>query len=127
LIPGEIVLADDRDVVGPSGFETLVLEVHNTSDRAIQITSHFHFFEVNRALRFDRAKTIGHRLDVPAGTAVRFEPGQSHTVRLRPYGGAKVIRGFQGLVDGPAGDPAVRDAALRRARERGFIVDEGSG
>jgi len=105
---GEIVINAGRDVVE--------LEVTNTGDRAVQVGSHFHFFEVNAALRFDRARAFGRRLDIPAGTAVRFEAGQSHTVRLIPFGGARRILGFNGL----AADRSL-DEALAAARERGFI------
>ena len=105
---GEIVINAGRDVVE--------LEVTNTGDRAVQVGSHFHFFEVNAALRFDRARAFGRRLDTPAGTAVRFEAGQTHTVRLIPFGGARRILGFNSL----AGDRSL-DEALAAARERGFI------
>jgi urease beta subunit len=74
----------------------------------------FHFFEVNRALRFDRAAAYGCRLDIPAGTSVRFEPGEERTVRLVALGGRRIVRGLNGLVDGPLDDPAVRAEALRR-------------
>jgi urease subunit gamma/beta len=121
MIPGEIVTGG-QEVEGNAGRPTLELEVTNTLDRAVQVTSHYHFFEVNRALRFDREPTLGMRLDVPAGMAVRFEPGESRTVRLVAFGGASVARGFNGLVDGATGDPQVREAALERARTGGFLT-----
>jgi len=83
------------------GFEKVTVRVANTGDRPIQVGSHYHFFETNAALRFDRAKTRGFRLDIPAGTAVRFEPGQSREVSLIPFAGARRIYGFSGGVMGP--------------------------
>lgn len=123
MIPGEIVHPDGELRAG-DGVPTVELEVANTLDRAVQVTSHYHFFEVNRALRFDREAALGMRLDVPAGTSVRFEPGETRTVRLRAYGGRRVVRGFCGLVDGAVDDPTVRAAALERAREQGFLGPE---
>jgi len=90
--PGEIVLNNDRQV--------LSLRVANTGDRPIQIGSHYHFAETNRALSFDRKAALGHRLDIPAGTAVRFEPGQSRAVTLVPYAGARLVYGFRQAVMG---------------------------
>ncbi len=87
------------------GRPTLRLEVANTGDRPIQVGSHYHFAEVNPALSFDRAKARGFRLDIPAGTAVRFEPGQSRTVDLVAFGGARVVDGFRGEVMGPLEKP----------------------
>ncbi len=84
-----------------AGRETVTVRVENTGDRPIQVGSHYHFFETNEALRFDRAATLGYRLDVAAGTAVRFEPGQSRTVRLVAYGGARRVFGFRGQIQGP--------------------------
>jgi urease subunit beta len=89
---GEILLNRDR--------ATIALTVANTGDRPIQVGSHFHFAETNSALAFDRKAALGHRLDVPAGTAVRFEPGQSREVRLVPYEGARLVYGFNQLVMG---------------------------
>ena len=96
------------------------LQVANTGDRPIQVGSHFHFFEVNRALVFERARAYGMKLAIPAGTAVRFEPGQRHTVKLVAFGGERVCHGLNGLVEGALDDDAVRAAALRAVRERGF-------
>jgi urease subunit beta len=90
--PGEIVLNKDRAAV--------CLRVANTGDRAIQVGSHYHFAETNAALAFDRQAALGHRLDIPAGTAVRFEPGQSRDVWLIPYDGARAIYGFNQTVMG---------------------------
>jgi len=90
--PGEIVLNKDRTAIS--------LEVANTGDRPIQVGSHYHFAETNSALAFDRKAALGYRLDIPAGTAVRFEPGQSREVQLIPYGGARLVYGFHQAVMG---------------------------
>ena len=119
MIPGEIVPAREM-IEGNAGRDTVELEVTNTLDRAVQVTSHYHFFEVNRALRFPREQALGMRLDVPAGMAVRFEPGETRKVRLCAFGGARVVRGFNGLVDGDVSEADVRAAALAKAREQGF-------
>src|SRR5262245_3657512 len=100
MIPGEIVTAQG-DIEINAGRPTLTLTVANTGDRPIQVGSHYHFFETNPALAFDRAKARGYRLDIPAGTAVRFEPGQSREVRLVALSGARIIQGFRGQVAGP--------------------------
>ena len=96
------------------------LPVTNEGAVAIGVTSHFHFFEVNRALRFDRAAAWGMRLAVPAGAKVFVEPGQTRDVRLVPIGGRRVVRGHAGLADGPLDEPGAREAALALARERGY-------
>jgi len=111
VIPGEYFLADG-DVVANADRRTVELTVANTGDRPIQVGSHFHFFEVNRALRFERAQAFGMRLNVPAGTAVRFEPGDTKRVTLVELAGARRVFGLNGLTDGGA-----RDAALRRLGE----------
>jgi urease subunit beta len=99
MIPGEILLADG-DLELNAGRPTLSVRVANTGDRPIQVGSHYHFFETNQALSFDRAPTRGYRLNVPAGTAVRFEPGQERDVELVRYAGELFVYGFQGLVMG---------------------------
>jgi len=102
------------------GRPRIKLTVRNTGDRPIQVGSHFHFFEVNRALDFDRAQAFGHRLDIPAGTAVRFEPGDEKQVTLVPFGGKRRIHGFNNLVDGWApADGAYRPRATRAIRLAG--------
>jgi urease subunit beta len=111
VIPGEYVLGEG-DVVANQGRRTVELTVTNTADRPIQVGSHFHFFEVNRALRFDRAQAFGMRLNVPAGTAVRFEPGDEKRVTLVEIAGARRVFGLNGLSAG--GD---REQALRRLAE----------
>ena len=100
MIPGEYLIRDDEIILNADR-EAITLTVANTGDRPIQVGSHYHFFETNTALAFDRDQTRGHRLDIPAGTAVRFEPGQRREVQLVPLTGARVICGFNGLVMGP--------------------------
>lgn len=100
MIPGELMAADGKIELNV-GRDTITVEVANRGDRPVQVGSHFHFFEVNDALAFDRAATRGFRLDVAAGTAVRFEPGQSRTVRLVALAGDRVVLGFNGRVMGP--------------------------
>ena len=99
MIPGEILPAEG-DIVLNAGAEQLTLLVANTGDRPIQVGSHYHFFETNDALDFDRVAARGMRLDIAAGTAVRFEPGQQREVRLVPFGGGRAIYGFQQKVMG---------------------------
>ena len=100
MIPGEIIPVDGQIILN-AGRPTVQVDVANTGDRPIQVGSHFHFFEVNRALRFTREVTRGFRLDIPAGTSVRFEPGEERSVRLVALGGRRIVRGFNGLVNGP--------------------------
>jgi len=103
MIPGEIITAAG-DIELNAGRPTVEIEVANTGDRPIQVGSHYHFFETNTALRFDRPKARGFRLDIPAGTATRFEPGQRRTVRLVAYAGARIVHGFNGLISGALGN-----------------------
>lgn len=110
MIPGEYVIGDG-DVVANAGRRTVELTVENTGDRPIQIGSHFHFFEVNRALRFDRAKAFGMRLNVPAGTAVRFEPGDAKRVTLVELAGARKVYGLNALTEGGDAKSAARRLA----------------
>src|SRR5215468_11050317 len=100
MIPGEIIPAPGKIVLN-AGRTAISLSVANSGDRPIQVGSHYHFAEANAALEFDRAAALGYRLDIPAGTAVRFEPGQLREVSLIPFGGDRVIRGFSGAVMGP--------------------------
>jgi urease beta subunit len=111
MIPGEYLLGDG-EILANAGRRTVELEVTNTADRPVQVGSHFHFFEANRALSFDRPAAFGMRLNIPAGTAVRFEPGDAKRVVLVEFGGARRIFGLNGLTEG--GD---REAALRRLAE----------
>jgi urease subunit gamma/beta len=103
-----------------AGRRTVTLTAVNTGDRPIQIGSHFHFFEVNKALEFDRAAAFNMRLDIPAGTAVRFEPGASKEVSLVEFGGSGELTGLNNLTNGMNSDPQLRETALARARARGF-------
>ena len=100
MIPGEYLIRDGEITLNADR-ETITLMVANTGDRPIQVGSHYHFFETNSALSFERAKARGYRLDIPAGTAVRFEPGQTREIQLVPIAGARVICGFNGLIMGP--------------------------
>jgi urease subunit beta len=99
MIPGEVI-TQDGEIALNAGRETVTLEVANAGDRPIQVGSHYHFFETNPALRFDRAKARGMRLDIAAGTAVRFEPGQSRTVMLVALAGTRTVYGFRQRVMG---------------------------
>jgi len=117
--PGEFIF-DDSPITINSGKETIEIKVVNTGDRPVQIGSHFHFFEVNKALDFDRAAAFGMRLDIPSGTAVRFEPGDSQTVRLVKIGGARKGFGLNSLTNGSMDDPKVKAAAVEKARGLGF-------
>ena len=100
MIPGEILPADG-DITLNEGRDTTSVTVTNTGDRPVQVGSHYHFHEVNDALTFDREAARGYRLDIPAGTAVRFEPGQERTVQLVSYAGDRIVYGFKGRVMGP--------------------------
>ena len=100
MIPGEILTASGEIELN-AGHATVTLDVANTGDRPIQVGSHYHFFETNAALSFARDRARGMRLDIPAGTAVRFEPGQTRTVALVAYAGARVVHGFNGRIEGP--------------------------
>ena len=99
MIPGEVIPAEGEIVLN-EGAETLTLTVANTGDRPVQVGSHYHFYEANGALAFDRAAARGMRLDIPAGSAVRFEPGQSRDVTLIPFGGKRAVYGFQQKIMG---------------------------
>jgi len=100
MIPGQILVQDGEDIEINVGRTLMSLTVANTGDRPIQVGSHYHFAETNPALRFDRAAARGMRLNIAAGTAVRFEPGQQRTVELVDYAGARKVWGFRGLVNG---------------------------
>ena len=100
MVPGEVFPAAGEIELN-AGREAVEMEVANTGDRPVQVGSHYHFAETNPALSFDRAAARGRRLDIPAGTAVRFEPGQTRRVSLIPFSGARVVHGFRGEVEGP--------------------------
>ncbi len=118
MIPGEYLLADG-EIEANAGRKTVQITVANTGDRPIQVGSHFHFFEANRALRFERARAFGMRLNVPAGTAVRFEPGDEKVVTLVALAGAREVYGLNALTEGSAGEKR-RAESVKRAKGRGF-------
>jgi urease beta subunit len=116
VIPGEYFLRDDPIELN-EGRARVTVRVENTGDRPIQVGSHTHFFEVNRALRFPRGTAYGQRLDIPAGTSLRFEPGEAREVTLVPFAGSRTVFGMSGLVNGPLegrGDKALQDLRARR-------------
>lgn len=118
MIPGEYLL-ESEPIQANLDRATVKLVVRHTGDRPIQVGSHYHFFEVNRALRFDRAQAYGMRLNIPAGTAVRFEPGEEKEIELTALTGARHVYGHRGFVNGHLDDPAIREAALaRQARQK---------
>jgi urease beta subunit len=117
--PGEVIYREGT-ITGNAGRRTLTLTVENTSDREIQVTSHYHFFEVNKRLRFNRARAFGMHLDIPPGTTIRFEPGEQREVRLVEFGGGKRLIGFAGLANAQANDET-KAVALQRARAQGFF------
>jgi urease subunit beta len=121
MIPGEYLL---DEAAGPlqanSGRPTIRIVVQNTGDRPIQVGSHFHFFETNSSLSFDRPAAYGLRLNIAAGTAVRFEPGEEKEIELTGFAGKRVIHGGNGLVDGPLGSSGARERAIEKASKLGF-------
>ena len=117
---GAQYLYGDEPVEINAGREKAKLTVSNTGDRAIQVGSHYHFFEANRALDFEREKALGMHLDIAAGTAVRFEPGATREVELTAYAGHQRLIGFNNLTNGGINSEDTRAEALRRAAERGF-------
>ena len=118
MIPGEII-TDAGDLELNTARTTITLTVANTGDRPIQVGSHFHFFEANKALSFDRRLAFGHRLNIPAGTAVRFEPGDDKKIKLVRLGGAAKVLGLNALTTG-ATDASAIETAVERADARGF-------
>ena len=119
--PGEYLLDDSAGPIhANAGRRTVSLLVKSTGDRPIQVGSHYHFFEVNRALSFDRAAAYGMRLNIAAGTAVRFEPGEEKEVELTDFAGRRIIQGCNGLVNGPLDNDQTRQRALEEARGEGF-------
>ena len=118
MIPGEYFLRDEPIELN-EGRARVTVRVENTGDRPIQIGSHTHFFEVNRALRFPRAAAYGHRLDIPAGTSLRFEPGEARDVTLVPFAGQRVVFGMSALVNGPL--DTRRAEAIQDLRARNFL------
>jgi urease subunit beta/urease subunit gamma/beta len=126
VIPGEWLLGGGSIEIN-AGRRTLRTSIRNTGDRPIQIGSHYHFFEVNRALDFDRAATLGMRLDIPSGQSIRFEAGDEREVGLVEFGGMRRVIGFNGLLDGSPSEPSKVRRALDRARRLGFSGMHGRG
>jgi urease subunit beta len=119
MIPGEYVLASDPVMCNPNR-KTIKVTVKNRGDRPCQIGSHTHFFEVNRALDFPREKAFGYRLNIPAGTSVRFEPGDTKEVELCEIGGKRISYGFNGLTMGSMDSSVIMRAAVEKAKMLGF-------
>jgi urease beta subunit len=117
--PGEVSYRDGT-ITGNAGRRMVTITVENTSDRDIQVTSHYHFFEVNKRLRFDRAQAFGMHLDIPPGTTIRFEPGERREVQLVEFAGGKRLIGFAGLTNAQANDDT-KAVAVQRARAQGFL------
>jgi len=123
--PGEYLLdLDAGPIEANRGRKTVRVLVKNKGDRPIQVGSHFHFFETNASLSFDREVAYGMRLNIASGTAVRFEPGEEKQVELTDFRGRRVIHGFSGLVEGPLDDTRTRSASLARARKAGFSSEQ---
>jgi urease subunit beta len=121
--PGEIIIDMEAGAVHANlGRAAVTLMIQHTGDRPVQVGSHFHFFEANPKLQFDRDAAYGMRLNIPAGTAVRFEPGEEKSVTLVAFGGKRIIRGGNGLVQGVLDDPAVRSGALEKMADQGFAT-----
>ncbi|MEE1928788.1 urease subunit beta [Streptomyces sp. TRM 70351] len=125
-VPGEWLLSDEPVEIN-TGRRTARMKVRNTGDRPVQVGSHFHFFEVNQALDFDRTQALGMRLNVPAGQAIRFEPGDERDVELVDFGGTRRVTGFNGLVDGAVTARRTAERARARAAEYGFTGEDGPG
>ena len=113
---GEIIPAD-REITLNEGKDTVKVVVANKGDRPVQVGSHYHFFEVNKCLSFDREKAYGMHLDIPSGTATRFEPGVEKSVKLVNFKGERRLYGFHGLVMGELDDPAIKEAAIAKGKE----------
>ena len=114
MIPGEYILSKE-DIICNEGRPVIKVTVINTGDRPIQVGSHFHFFEVNKQMQFDREASFGMRLNIAAGTAVRFEPGEEKEVALVSFGGNKIVRGFSNLVNGDTSLKFNKDSAVEKA------------
>lgn len=119
MIPGELFLAKE-DIVLNEGLDTVKVAVKNVGDRPVQVGSHYHFFEVNQLLRFDREAAFGFRLDIPAGTSVRFEPGEEKEVELVALGGSRRSFGLNGLTNGQI-NGRNKKLALERAKSLGYM------
>lgn len=119
IAPGAVI-CEPGTIELNAGRESKSLEVVNRGDRPIQVGSHYHFFEVNRMLQFDRAEALGFRLDIPAGTAVRFEPGDTKQLMVVALAGDRTVLGLNDLVNGALDDPQVREDAIARCQDQGF-------
>jgi len=119
VIPGEYILSSDP-VICNGNKKTVSITVSNTGDRPCQVGSHTHFFEVNKALDFPREQAYGYRLNIPAGTSIRFEPGDSREVELCELGGKRIVYGFNGLTMGGLNSTVSKQAALEKAKKLGF-------
>ena len=119
MIPGEYIF-DGGDLELNANCPVVTVSVNNTGDRPVQVGAHYHFFETNRGLVFDRVKAYGMRLDLPSGTSVRFEPGDVKEVRLVPYGGRREVHGFNALVSGRLDDPFTRESSLKRCADQKY-------
>jgi len=117
MIPGEYFLSDEP-ITANVGKSILSISVRNTGDRPIQVGSHTHFFEVNKSLEFPRKQSYGFRLNIPAGTSARFEPGETKEIQITEFGGKKVVFGFSGLVNGNLKEK--QEEAFKKASEKGF-------
>lgn len=117
MIPGEYLLGD-TPIIANEGKNTTSVTVRNTGDRPIQVGSHTHFFEANKALEFSRERAYGCHLNIPAGTSVRFEPGETREIELTEFGGKKIVYGFSGLVNGSLNEN--KEDAMKNAKEKGF-------
>lgn len=117
MIPGEYFLSEDP-IIANIGKSVIILDVKNTGDRPIQVGSHAHFFEVNKALEFPRRKSYGFHLNIAAGTSIRFEPGDSKKIELTEFSGKRIVYGFSGLVNGSLSEK--QNEAFSKAKEQGF-------
>ena len=117
MIPGEYFLSEDP-IIANVGKSVITLDVKNTGDRPIQVWSHAHFFEINKALEFSRKKSYGFHLNIPAGTSIRFEPGDSKKIELTEFSGKKIVYGFSGLVNGSLSEK--QNEAFSKAKKQGF-------
>jgi len=117
MIPGEFFLSNEP-ITANVGKSTTTVSVRNTGDRPIQVGSHTHFFESNKALEFPREKSYGYHLNIPAGTSLRFEPGETREIELTEFGGKKIVYGFNGLVNGSLEEK--QKEAFKKASEKGF-------
>lgn len=119
LVPGELLI-ESGEIELNTDMDTASINVTNTADRPIQVGSHYHFFEVNKELEFERVRAYGMRLDIPAGNAVRFEPGETKKVNLVEIGGERKGFGLNGLLEGEMDDEKIKEAAIKKAKENGF-------